>query len=53
MLATSASAQQSRYEALADAPVFENRPTPKTATLLKDELLFERATQTYLWSLRL
>jgi hypothetical protein len=52
-LAGSASAQQPRYEALADAPMFENRPTPETTSLLKNELLFERATQTYLWALPL
>jgi hypothetical protein len=53
LFAAPASAQQSRYEALANAPTFENRPTPETATLLKDELLFERATQAYLWALPL
>jgi hypothetical protein len=31
----------------------ENRPTPETAKVLKDELLFQRATQTYLWALPL
>jgi hypothetical protein len=44
---------QSLDEALADAPMFENRPTSETAKLLKDELLFQRATQTYLWTLPL
>jgi hypothetical protein len=29
--------------------MFENRPTPDTSKLLKDELLFQRATETYLW----
>jgi hypothetical protein len=53
LLTAPTSAQQSRYEALADAPMFENRPTPETAKLLKDELLFQRATQTYLWALPL
>jgi hypothetical protein len=53
LLTVPASAQQSRYEALAGTPMFENRPTPETAKLLKDELLFERATQTYLWALPL
>jgi hypothetical protein len=53
LLIAPASAQQARYEALADTPMFENRPTPETAKLLKDELLFERATQTYLWALPL
>lgn len=31
----------------------ENRPTVETAKLLKDELLFQRAAQTYLWALPL
>ncbi|MDM0107004.1 DUF1254 domain-containing protein [Variovorax sp. J22R24] len=31
----------------------ENRPTPATAVQLRDELLFQRATQTYLWALPL
>ena len=54
LLASSSSfAQESRYEALADAPFAENRPTPETAKLLKDELLFQRAMQTYLWALPL
>jgi hypothetical protein len=30
-----------------------HRPTPETHKLLKDELLFQRATQTYLWALPL
>ena len=46
-------AQESRYEALANAPMSENRPTPETTAMLKDELLFQRATQTYLWALPL
>jgi hypothetical protein len=46
-------AQTDRYDALANSPMFENRPTPETAKLLKDELLFQRATQTYLWALPL
>ncbi|QIG51011.1 DUF1254 domain-containing protein [Nordella sp. HKS 07] len=46
-------AQSSRYDALADAPFSENRPTAETAKLLKDELLFQRATQTYLWAMPL
>jgi hypothetical protein len=37
----------------ANSPFVENRPTPETTKLLKDELLFERATQTYLWALPL
>ncbi|MCE2799868.1 MAG: DUF1254 domain-containing protein [Planctomycetaceae bacterium] len=46
-------AQTSRFDALADAPFKENRPTSETAQMLRDELLFQRATQTYLWALPL
>jgi hypothetical protein len=46
-------AQTDRYEALANSPMVENRPTAETAKLLKDELLFQRATQIYLWALPL
>jgi hypothetical protein len=46
-------AQADRYDALANSVIAENRPTPETAKLLKDELLFQRATQTYLWALPL
>jgi hypothetical protein len=46
-------AETDRYEALANSPFVENRPTPETAKRLKDELLFQRATQTYLWALPL
>jgi hypothetical protein len=42
-----------RYDALADSPMAENRPTLETAKLLREELLFQRATQTYLWALPL
>ena len=48
-----AQAQTDRYEALADSAMVENRPTPETAKLLREELLFQRATQTYLWALPL
>lgn len=41
------------FDLLAGSPMFENRPTPETSALLKDELLFQRATQTYLWALPL
>src|SRR5215813_1133594 len=43
----------SRYDELANLPFAENRPTEDTAKLLRDELLFQRATQTYLWALPL
>ncbi|MBR1162646.1 DUF1254 domain-containing protein [Bradyrhizobium elkanii] len=46
-------AQMERYDALANAPMAENRPAPETAKLLKDELLFQRATQAYLWAMPL
>jgi hypothetical protein len=48
-----AQAQLSRYDALVNSPMVENRPTAETSKLLKDELLFQRATQTYLWALPL
>src|SRR6476469_1013451 len=44
-------AQQEHFDALANAPFSENRPTLETSKLLKEELLFQRATQTYLWAL--
>ncbi len=49
----SASAQPSHFEGLSSLPFSENRPTPETAQTLRDELLFQRATQTYLWALPL
>jgi hypothetical protein len=52
-LAPLAHAQTDHYDALANSAIVENRPTPETSTLLKDELLFQRATQTYLWALPL
>jgi hypothetical protein len=42
-----------RYEGLAKLPFEHNRPTPETAKTLKEELLFQRATQTYLWAMPL
>ena len=43
----------SRFDELAHLPFKENRPTQQTAQALRDELLFERATQTYLWAMPL
>ncbi|WP_081850830.1 DUF1254 domain-containing protein [Caballeronia grimmiae] len=40
-----------RYDALADLPFPEGYPTKGAASALKDELLFQRATQVYLWAL--
>src|SRR5215470_7217871 len=51
--AQSQTSQQSRYDELANLPFVNNRPTPETAKILSDELLFQRATQTYLWALPL
>jgi hypothetical protein len=48
-----ASGQLARFESLSSLPFAENRPTPETAQTLRDELLFQRATQTYLWALPL
>src|SRR5215510_5172656 len=53
VLAPPAHVQTDRYEALANSAMVENRPTPETSRLLKDELMFQRATQTYLWALPL
>jgi len=44
---------QSRFEQLANLPESENHATPEAAQTLKDELLFQRATQTYLWAMPL
>lgn len=38
---------QSRFDELAKLPMDHNRPTAETAQTLKDELLFQRATQAY------
>ena len=43
----------SHFEELAGLPFSENRPTRETAQVLRDELLFQRAMQTYLWALPL
>ena len=52
-MAATPQAELDRFDALANSPMRENRPTPQTAKLLKDELLLQRATQTYLWALPL
>ena len=51
--AQTAPAQTSRFDELANLPFKENRPTKATAQTLRDELLFQRATQAYLWALPL
>lgn len=45
--------QSSRVYDLSNLPFEQNRPTKETAQTLKDELLFQRATQTYLWAMPL
>ena len=52
-LALPAFAQTSRFDELANLPFKENRPTKETAQTLRDELLFQRATQIYLWAMPL
>ena len=44
-LVTPSFAQADRYDALANSAMVENRPTPATSKLLKDELLFQRASR--------
>jgi len=41
------------WDEVSDLAFVENRPTKETAQALRDELLFQRATQTYLWALPL
>jgi hypothetical protein len=41
------------FDTLANLPFKKGRPTADTAQTLKDELLFQRATQTYLWAMPL
>ena len=50
---STAQAQTARFDQLANAPFEENRPTKETTQMLRDELFFQRATQTYLWGLPL
>jgi hypothetical protein len=52
-MTSSMQAVADRFDTLANSPMIENRPTPQTSKLLKDELLFQRATQIYLWALPL
>src|SRR6516225_9594732 len=45
--------QFNRFDTLANLLFEHNRPTEETAQTLRDEFLFQRATQTYLWALPL
>ena len=50
---TLALAQETAFDKLANLPFAEGRPTKETAQTLRDELLFQRATQAYLWAMPL
>jgi hypothetical protein len=52
-LTPQALAQEANFHKLANLPMEEGRPTKETAQTLRDELLFQRATQTYLWAMPL
>jgi hypothetical protein len=52
-LATQALAEKTSFDELANLPFAEGRPTKETAQKLRDQLLFQRATQAYLWALPL
>ncbi|OOO02799.1 MAG: hypothetical protein USCGTAYLOR_00974 [Chromatiales bacterium USCg_Taylor] len=41
------------FEQLANSTMHDDRPTAETSRLLQDELLFQRATQVYLWAMPL
>lgn len=43
--------QQNRFELLANLSFPNNQPSKEAVTTLNDELLFQRATQVYLWAL--
>jgi hypothetical protein len=51
--ATTTLAQEADFNRLANLPFADGRPTKETTQTLRDELLFQRATQIYLWALPL
>ena len=51
LIPTSSLAQSSRWDELAELPFPGGVPTQESADALHDELAFQRAVQTYLWSL--
>jgi len=53
LVAAAGTKSTTHYEALANSALLENRPTAETIRSLKDELLFQRATQVYLWAMPL
>ena len=50
-LVVPALAQTSRYDELAELPFPNGYPSKESVAALKDELLFQRAVQTYIWAL--
>ena len=50
---TTLAQEPTHWDKVSNLPFIENRPTMETAQALRDELLFQRATQTYLWALPL
>ena len=50
-LATPTVLQVSRYEDLANLPFKNGYPSREEITTLKDELVFQRAVQSYVWAL--
>jgi hypothetical protein len=50
---TTLAQEPTHWNEVSNLPFIENRPTMETAQALRDELLFQRATQTYLWALPL
>lgn len=53
LLTSQAMAAPDRFETLANSPFEQNRPTAQTAKTLQEELVFQRAAQTYLWAMPL
>ncbi|HWK49908.1 MAG TPA: DUF1254 domain-containing protein, partial [Steroidobacter sp.] len=45
--------QINRFHALAGLPFDQDRPTEETVETLQEELIFQRATQVYLWAMPL
>jgi hypothetical protein len=52
-LQTTAVAPSARFDELANLPFPGGSPTKETAQTLKDELLFQRACQVYVWAMPL
>jgi len=50
-VAAPALAQESRYDDLANLPFDNGYPSKEGVAILKDELLFQRAVQSYIWAL--